>query len=95
MGSGPRLLEYTLDMHSPTHIGTLFDDLSFSSFGYGGDPDNVSRLRIAKGTAYSFGASFRRDQNIFDYDLLANPLNPSASSPDVPITNADVQEIFP
>jgi hypothetical protein len=88
MGSGPRLLEYTLDMHSPTHIGTLFDDLSFSSFGYGGDPDDVSRLRIAKGAAYSFAASFRRDQNIFDYDLLANPLNPSASSPDVPITNS-------
>jgi hypothetical protein len=88
MGTGPRLLEYTLDMHSPTHIGTLFDDLSLSSFGYGGDPNDVSRLRIAKGTAYSFAANFRRDQNVFDYDLFANPLNPSTSNPNVPITNS-------
>ncbi len=88
LGSGPRLLEYTLDMHSPTHIGTLFDDLSFSSFGYGGDPNDVSRLRISKGSAYSFSANFRRDQNVFDYDLLANPLNPSTSSPNVPIINS-------
>jgi hypothetical protein len=87
LGTGPRLLEYTIDMHSPTHIGTLFDDLSFSSFGYGGDPNDVSRLRISKGSAYSFAANFRRDQNIFDYDLLANPLNPAGSNPTVAIIN--------
>jgi hypothetical protein len=88
LGTGPRLLEYTLDMHSPTHVGTLFDDLSVSSFGYGGDPNDLSRLRISKGSLYSFGASFRRDQNIFDYDLLANPLNPATSTPAVPILNS-------
>ncbi len=85
MGTGPRLLEYTLDMHSPTHTGLLFDDLSLTNFGYGGDPSNVSRLRFSKGAAYSFAASFRRDQNIFDYNLLANPLNPPTSNPNVPI----------
>lgn len=85
LGTGPRLLEYTLDVHSPTHTGLLFDDLSFSNFGYGGDPNNLSRIRVLKGTLYNFNASFRRNQNIFDYDLLANPLNPAVSNPNVPI----------
>src|SRR5215471_8202620 len=66
LGSGPRLLEYTLDMHSPTHTGLLFDDLLFSNFGYGGDPNNVSRIHALKGNTYTFNASFRRDQNVFD-----------------------------
>lgn len=87
LGSGPRLLEYSLDMHSPKHTGLLFDDLTFNNFGYGGDPVNVSRLRASKGTLYNFGASFRRDQNIFDYNLFANPLNPTSSTPNVPILN--------
>jgi len=85
LGTGPRLLEYSLDMHSPTHTGVLFDDLLFSNFGYGGDPNNASRIRAQKGKIYSFNAAFRRDQNIFDYDLFANPLNPSTSNPNVPI----------
>lgn len=85
LGTGPRLLEYSLQLHSPAHTGKLFDDLLFTNFGYGGDPNNVSRLRMQKGKAYSFNASFRRDQNIFDYNLFANPLNPSTSIPNVPI----------
>lgn len=88
LGTGPRLLEYTLDMHSPSHTGLLFDDLLFSNFGYGGDPNNVSRILAQKGKIYSFNASFRRDQNIFDYNLFANPLNPSTSNPNVPILNS-------
>jgi hypothetical protein len=85
LGSGPRLLEYTLNMRSPTHQGALFDELDFSNFGYGGDPNDVSHLRFLKGTAYAFAANFRRDQQVFDYNLLANPLNPAASNPSVPI----------
>jgi hypothetical protein len=88
LGTGPRLLEYTLDMHSPNHTGLLFDDLNFSNFGYGGDPNNVSRIRARKGKIYSFSGSFRRDQNIFDYNLFANPLNPATSTPNVPILNS-------
>ena len=84
--SGARLLEQTLDMHSTDHTGFLFDDLTFSNFGYGGDPNNVTRLQIQKGTLYNFQGSFRRDRNFFDYDLLANPLNPSASVPNIPVT---------
>jgi hypothetical protein len=88
LGSGPRLLEYSLDMHSPTHTGFFFDDLSVNNFGYGGDPNDLSRLRILKGTLYNFNATVRRDQNIFDYDLLANPLNPANSNPNVPIVDS-------
>ena len=88
LGTGPRLLEYTLDLHSPDHKGFLFDDLLFSNFGYGGDPNNLSRVRAQKGKIYSFNGSFRRDQNIFDYDLFANPLNPATSIPNVPIVNS-------
>ncbi len=91
LGTGPRLLEYTLDLHSPDHKGFLFDDLLFSNFGYGGDPNNLSRVRAQKGKIYSFNGSFRRDQNIFDYDLFANPLNPTtpgSSNPIVPILNS-------
>ena len=84
--SGPRLLEESIDLHSATHTGFLFDDLTFSNFGYGGDPNDVTRLQVQKGTIYRFNASFRRDKNFFDYDLLANPLNPSNSTPNVPIT---------
>jgi hypothetical protein len=88
LGSGPRLLEYSLDMHSPSHTGFLFDDLTLNNFGYGGDPNDLSRLRILKGTLYNFNATFRRDQNIFDYNLLANPLNPPNSNPNVPILDS-------
>ena len=88
LGNGPRLLEYTLDLHSPNHTGRLFDDLTFGNFGYGGDPNNVSRLFLQKGKTYTFNANFRRDVNIFDYNLLANPLNPSNSNPNVPILDS-------
>ena len=88
LGSGPRLLEYTIDLHSPNHNGGLFDDLTFNNFGYGGDPNNVSRLFLQKGKIYTFNANFRRDANIFDYNLLANPLNPTNSNPFVPVLNS-------
>ena len=88
LGTGPRLSEYTLDMHAPKHDGMLFDDLTFSNFGYGGDPNNVSRIRVQKGKIFSFSGGFRRDQNIFDYDLFANPLNPATSVPNVPILHS-------
>jgi hypothetical protein len=88
LGSGPRLLDYTLSMHAVNHRGLLFDDLSFSSFGYGGDPDDVSRLRIDKNKWYDFRATFRRDKNFWNYDLLANPLNPSSSNPALAIAGS-------
>jgi hypothetical protein len=89
--SGPRLLEAALGLHAPQHNGMLFDDLSLSTFGYGGDPKTVARLRILKGKWYRFDADLRRDKSFFDYDLLANPLNPSNSNPNIPVLDSPHQ----
>src|SRR5215470_275230 len=40
---GPRLLGFTMEMRSLNHQAALFDRLYFSNFGYGGDPNDVSR----------------------------------------------------
>jgi hypothetical protein len=89
LGPGFRLFDYTLDMRSLNHQGLLFDNFSFNNFGYGGDPNNVSRLRIQKNKWYDFRALFRRDKNFWNYNLWANPLNPistdPATSPTTPI----------
>jgi hypothetical protein len=81
LGSGVRLFDYELDMHSLDHQGLFFDDLDFSNFGYGGDPNDVSRLHISMNKLYDFHALFRRDENFWDYNLFANPLNPAALNP--------------
>ena len=88
LNSGVRLFEQSLDMRSLNHTGLLFDTLSMHSFGYGGDPNNVTRLRIGKNKWYDFTGSFRRDRYPWNYNLLANPLNPATSVPAVPITNS-------
>ncbi len=72
---GPRLLEQTLSMRSLANTGVLFDNLYINSFGWGGDPNNVARVRVSKNKWYNFSGSFRRDQNYYDYNLLANPMN--------------------
>ena len=81
---GPRFLEQTLSMQSENHEGLLFDNLFIESFGWGGDPENALRARVDKSKWYDFRGSFRRDQNNFDYNLLANPINPPTSSPSIP-----------
>ncbi|HTS35439.1 MAG TPA: hypothetical protein VMH04_07200 [Candidatus Solibacter sp.] len=74
---GPRLLSQELNVRSLDHQGMLFDNLFLSSFGWGGDPENAMRMRMSKNKWYDFNASFRRDHNFFDYNDLANPLNPA------------------
>jgi hypothetical protein len=81
LGSGIRLFDFELKMHALDHNGFLFDNLTFSNFGYGGDPNNVSRLRVEKNKIYDFRLLFRRDKNFWDYNLFANPLNPAALNP--------------
>ncbi len=78
--SGMRLLDYTVSMHSIDHRGIFFDDLTFTNFGYGGDPNDVSRLHIDKIKWYDFRVLFRRDLNYWNYDLLANPLNTAVTT---------------
>ena len=84
--TGPRLLEQSLSMQSQNHDSTLFDNLFLSSFGWAGDPNNALHLRLDKNKWYDFRYAFRRDQTDFDYNLLANPLNPPTSSPNLPVT---------
>jgi len=74
---GPRLLGFTTEMRSLNHHATVFDRLYFNNFGYGGDPNMVSRLRISKNKWYGFDALFRKDEKFWDYSLQANPLNPT------------------
>lgn len=59
-----------------------------NSFGWGGEPSNALRLRLDKNKWYDFRTSFRRDQNYFDYDLLANPLNPATSTPTITVNSS-------
>jgi hypothetical protein len=80
---GPRLLNFTTQMRSIDHHDWLFDSFYFSNFGYGGDPNVVTVLRLSKNHWYSFNAMFRHDENFWDYSLLGNPFNPAT-----PIANA-------
>jgi hypothetical protein len=75
-------------MRSLNHQGVFFDSLTFSNFGYGGDPNDVSRLRIQKNKWYDFRAMYRRDKDYWNYNLLANPLNPASFNPATPILNS-------
>ena len=88
LNSGFRLFEQSLDVRSLNHAGLLFDNLSLYNFGYGGDPNNITRLRAGKNKWYDFRGSFRRNKNPWNYNLLANPLNPASSTPALPITNS-------
>ena len=51
--SGPRILSQSLDMHAaPNTDHPFFDELTESSSGYGGDPYDVTSLRLSKGKLY-------------------------------------------
>ncbi|HVP42404.1 MAG TPA: hypothetical protein VMS96_03175 [Terriglobales bacterium] len=95
--SGPRLLGQELTMQSRTRVGGLFDNLYSSSFGFGGDPNGMARLRLEKDHWYNFVALYRRDKNIFDYNLFANPmnLNPGITTCGVGCTNAFTPSALP
>lgn len=88
LGSGVRLLNYNLEIHSLDHTGLFFDNLGFSNFGYGGDPNDVSRLHIDKNKWYDFQLLFRRDKNFWNYNLFANPLNPASSKPAIALSSS-------
>jgi hypothetical protein len=78
--TGPRLLGQSLTMTAPPGTPGFFDSLYMEAFGFGGDPENLARLRVKKAKWYNFVALYRRDKNYFDFNLFANPLtfnNPS------------------
>jgi hypothetical protein len=97
LGSGPRLLGQELSMQSISHEGVLFDNLYLSSFGFGGDPEGMGRLRVSKNKWYNFVGLYRRDKNFFDYDLFANPLNlnPGITTCGAGCTNAFTPSALP
>ena len=73
----------------------FFDTLSTASFGYGGEPNDVSYLKMSKGRLYDFSGNFRRDRNYFDYNLLANSLLSTATPTNPPlIPEPDSLHIF-
>ncbi len=79
--TGPRLLGQTFDLHAlPGNKHPLFDDLQAFSNGYGGDPNNLTKMDISKNKIYEFSGMFRRDRQYFDYDLLGNPNVPGGQS---------------
>jgi hypothetical protein len=87
--SGVRLFDYSVDMRSIDHKGPFFDNLSFVNSGYGGDPNDISRLRIDKSNVYDFRVMFRQDKDYWNYNLLANPLNTAAGPiPNYAIVNS-------
>ncbi|HVB34820.1 MAG TPA: hypothetical protein VNJ52_10675 [Patescibacteria group bacterium] len=85
---GPRLLDFSFNARSLNHNGALFDNMSVAGFGFGGDPVDVVRLNMTKNKWYDFNATYRRYKYFWNYNLLANPLNPSSSVPAVPITTS-------
>ncbi len=85
--TGARLLEQSLTMRSLTNED-IFDTLTLNSFGWGGDPEQAARLRVAKHRWYNLNFSYQHMQNYFNYDLFANPLNPPTGSPFIPILNS-------
>ena len=85
--TGARILDQSLTMRSLTHAD-FFDTLTLNSFGWGGDPEQAARLRVAKYGWYTFSGTYQHMQNYFDYDLFANPLNPPTGTPPLPILNS-------
>lgn len=73
--SGPRLMEYTLQLHALEHKGGYIDDLSWTNTGYGGDPETVTRIRASRNRWYDFSAQMRRNINFYDYNAFSNPYN--------------------
>ena len=93
--SGLRLLDYTLEMRSLNHQGWLFDNFYLTNLGYGGDPNNVTRVRAYKNKWYNFTSTFRRDYTYWDYNLLANPLNLNTPVPNAPAGFSPVVVLSP
>ena len=86
--SGARVLDQSLTMRAVNpSTAMVFDRLSSYSYGYGGDPINVTYLNLSKGKLYDFRGSYRRYRQYFDYDVLANPLIPPTSNPYLPWLN--------
>jgi hypothetical protein len=87
--SGPRVLGETFELRAlPGTKHTLIDSLQAMGSGFGGDPNNFTKLDFSKGKIYEFSGMFRRDRQYFDYDLLGNPNIPGGQSISIGPTSA-------
>jgi len=87
--TGPRVLGETFEMHAlPGKKNPLVDSLMAIGTGFGGDPNNFTKLDFSKGKVYEFSGMFRRDRQYFDYDLLGNPNIPTGGSIPIGSTSA-------
>src|SRR5579859_1213754 len=95
-GTGMRMLNQSLEMRTVNPSRTpFFDSLSTASFGYGGEPNDVSYLKLSKGKLYDFSGGFRRDRNYFDYNLLDNSfLSTATAATPVLVPEPDSLHIF-
>jgi len=73
LNPGPRLFEQSLDMQSLDHHGVLFDNLFAIELRLRRRSQRRNPLRIYKNKLYHFSGLFRRDRNIWNYNLLAIP----------------------
>ena len=71
-GTGVRLVGQSLEMHSTDTSKTpFFDTLSTASFGYGGNPFDVSLLKVSQRPVVRFRRKVQAQSQLFDYNLLA------------------------
>jgi len=79
--SGPRVLGQTFELRSLAgNKHAVIDHLKAMTTGFGGDPNNFTKMDFSTGKLYDFSGLFRRDRQYFDYDLLGNPNIASGSS---------------
>lgn len=87
--TGPRLFGDTFELHAlPGAKHTALDDLRAFATGFGGDPNNFAKLDFSKSKYYEFSATFRRDRQYFDYNLLGNPGIPTGYSTPIGLSTA-------
>jgi hypothetical protein len=88
--AGPRLFDSSFLMRSREGDGGLFDQLLFTTTGWGGDPSGTMRISVEKPKWYRFEGTYRKFKYFRFLNTFANPnwvLSPSSFSvPPKPVT---------
>ncbi|HKE56941.1 MAG TPA: hypothetical protein VKB46_09575 [Pyrinomonadaceae bacterium] len=88
--AGPRLFDSSFLMRSREGNGGLFDQLLFTTSGWGGDPSGTMRVSVEKPKWYRFEGIYRRFKYFRFLNTFANPnwvFSPSSFSvPPKPLT---------
>ncbi len=73
LGQGPRLLGADLNFRDPSD--RLFDTMTLSGLGWGGDPYNTARFEVAKKKLYRFQMNYRNMAYFNAVPSFANPFS--------------------